>query len=513
MPANKLEYKYKHEIHCNEVAILPYYVANLNIELTYKQKMGKYEEFQNICFVDTLDHTSFEGKQGDLFALSVENTERIKRQNDKTISVIIGNPPYNANQENENDNNKNREYIEVDKQIKSTYIKFSKAQKTKLYDMYTRFFRWATNRLDENGILAFITNSSFIDTKNFDGFRKVIADEFDEIYIIDLGGDVRKNPKLSGTKHNVFGIQTGVAISFLIKKTKRSNSSPCKIYYARRLELDTSEQKIQSLREIRFPQISFQHIYPDKNSNWINLGDNNFDDFISIADKKTKFAKLDLEEQSVFKLYSPGISTNRDEWMYDFKIDNLLKKSKFFCDAYNLEVNRYIEVGKPENIDQFVNDNIKWSRNLKSHLKESRKLKFDSGKMRKGFYRPFTSRFIYLSEISVDELGRIEEFIDFGTDSKNPIICISIGKRSDFGLVATTYVPSLDIYLPNAAQCLPLYRYDTNGDRIDNITDWGLNQFQTHYSNLEITKLDIFHYVYAVLHHREHVIILERIIH
>ncbi|MFM6308072.1 MAG: Eco57I restriction-modification methylase domain-containing protein, partial [Dolichospermum sp.] len=140
-------------IHCNEVAILPYYIANLNIEYTYKQKMGVYEEFENICFVDTLDNTSFEGKQMDLFAMTLENTARIKRQNDRTISVIIGNPPYNANQQNENDNNKNRGYSEIDKLIKATYVKESTAQKTKLYDMYSRFFRWATVRLNENGVL------------------------------------------------------------------------------------------------------------------------------------------------------------------------------------------------------------------------------------------------------------------------------------------------------------------------------------------------------------------------
>ncbi|YAG17433.1 site-specific DNA-methyltransferase (adenine-specific) [Nostoc sp. DSM 114161] len=216
LPKNSLEYKYKHEIHCNEVAILPYYIANLNIEYTYKQKMGEYQEFENICFVDTLDHTSFAGKQLDLFSMSVENTERIKRQNESKISVIIGNPPYNAKQENFNDNNSNRYYGAIDQLIKNTYIKYSKAQnKIVVYDMYTRFIRWATDRLSKNGILAFITNSSFIDARTFDGFRKIVTDEFSDIYIIDLHGDVRKNPKLSGTTHNVFGIQAGVAIIYI----------------------------------------------------------------------------------------------------------------------------------------------------------------------------------------------------------------------------------------------------------------------------------------------------------
>jgi len=191
LPTHSLQHKYKYEIHCNEVAILPYYIANLNIEFTYKQKMGVYEEFENICFVDTLDNTSFEGKQLDLFAMTVENTARIKRQNDRTISVIIGNPPYNAKQENFNDNNANRYYTAIDKLIKESYIKYSKAQnKNILYDMYVRFYRWATDRV-KNGIICFITNSSFLDGRAFDGFRKSIQDDFSFVYVIDLGGNVR----------------------------------------------------------------------------------------------------------------------------------------------------------------------------------------------------------------------------------------------------------------------------------------------------------------------------------
>lgn len=227
LPAQYLAYKYKHEIHANEVAILPYYIANLNIEYVYRNKMGLYEEFQNICFVDTLDNTgglNYSGKQFDMFGFSAENAERIKRQNEKKISVIIGNPPYNANQQNENDNNKNREYKEIDKRIKDTFIKNSNAQKTKVYDMYARFFRWAMDRVHENGIISFVTNRSFIESKTFDGFRKVIADEFDYVYVVDTQSDVRLNPKIAGTTHNVFGIQTGVAVMFLVKvKEKQSH--------------------------------------------------------------------------------------------------------------------------------------------------------------------------------------------------------------------------------------------------------------------------------------------------
>jgi len=224
LPADKLEHKYKNEIHCNEVAILPYYIANLNIEFTYQQKMGKYEEFKNICLVDTLDHCGFEGKQFDLFAMSVQNTARIQEQNDRTISVIIGNPPYNAHQESFNQRNANRLYKGIDKAIKETYIKEGTAQnQIVVYDMYARFFRWASDRLGQNGLIAFITNRSFIDSKTFDGFRKSVDKEFDYVYIVDTQSDVRNNPKISGTKNNVFGIQTGVAVMFLVR-TRRDKA-------------------------------------------------------------------------------------------------------------------------------------------------------------------------------------------------------------------------------------------------------------------------------------------------
>ncbi|MEY4767775.1 MAG: hypothetical protein RL637_414 [Pseudomonadota bacterium] len=220
LPPKSLAYKYKHDIFANELGLLSYYIANLNIEYTYQQKMNEYVEFEHICWVDTLDNTGFGLKETttDLFGLTVENTERIKKQNSQKISVIIGNPPYNANQQNENDNNKNREYKEIDKRIKNTYIEHSTAQKTKVYDMYSRFLRWASDRLNNNGIISFIINRSFIESRTFDGFRKCLAEEFDFIYIVDTQSDVRKNPKISGTKHNVFGIQTGVAVLFLVKK-------------------------------------------------------------------------------------------------------------------------------------------------------------------------------------------------------------------------------------------------------------------------------------------------------
>jgi len=272
----KLKRKYQHELHANEVAILPYYVANLNIEATYAALTGEYEEFHNLCFVDTLDnvglHTAAHGTTADLFgSVSEENVARIKRQNSRKISVVIGNPPYNANQANENDNNKNREYPAIDARIKQTYIAQSTAQKTKLYDMYARFFRWASDRLAADGVLAFVTNRSFIDSRTFDGFRKTVASEFAEAYVVDLGGDVRANPKLSGTKHNVFGIQTGVAISFFVKRHGVSGKRGCRVFYERRPEMETADEKLAWLGRARASRLKFEEVRPDAKANWLNL--------------------------------------------------------------------------------------------------------------------------------------------------------------------------------------------------------------------------------------------------
>jgi predicted helicase len=267
----KLKHKYREELHANEVAILPYYVANLNIEATYAAITNEYTDYPNLCFVDTLDnvgrHTAQLHKTLDLFgSVSDENVARIKRQNSRRISVILGNPPYNANQVNENDNNKNRVYPHIDERIKETYIEESTAQKTKLYDMYARFFRWASDRLSDNGVLAFITNRSFIDSRTFDGFRKMIEREFNEIHVVDLGGDVRSNSKLSGTKHNVFGIQTGVAISFLVRRHKAKG---CRIFYSRRPEFETADDKLQFLDSHRLQDVEREEISPDAKHNWL----------------------------------------------------------------------------------------------------------------------------------------------------------------------------------------------------------------------------------------------------
>lgn len=225
-------------------------------------------------------------------SVSEENVARIKRQNSWRISMVIGNPPHHANQANENGNNKNRVYPGIDACLKQTYIAESTAQKTKLYDMYARFFRWASDRLDDKGILAFVTNRSFIESRTFDGFRKTVAQEFADIYVVDLGGDMRTNPRLSGTKHNVFGIQTGVAISFMVKRVSSSkDKNPARVHYLRHPELETAEEKLGFLANHPMRELDFDEVQPDKTGNWVNLTNNDFETLLPLASKETKAAK------------------------------------------------------------------------------------------------------------------------------------------------------------------------------------------------------------------------------
>lgn len=479
----QLAHKFAHELFANEVAILPYYVANLNIEATYAAIAGSYAEFPNLCFVDTLDNVDNQFATGGLTSsmslfgsFSGENVERIQRQNSKKISVIIGNPPYNANQLSENDNNKNREYPHIDNRIKKTYIAQSTAQKTKLYDMYARFFRWASDRLNDNGVLAFVTNRSFIESRTFDGFRKVIAQEFNEVWIVDLGGDVRANPKLSGTKHNVFGIQTGVAISFLVKK---KNALGCKIFYTRRPEFDTAEDKLAFISTARLPMLNFERIEPDAKNNWLNHANTDFESLLPLVNKETKGAKTQGQESALFKLFSLGVSTNRDEWVIDYEVNNLRAKVTHFMEIYK----KFIKGNRAYDLS------IKWSRNLKRRAAQGMSEPFSKEKIFSYMYRPYARRLIYASDVLVDEPAAMRHF------ARGETICFSFSK--DFHCLCST--APFDLHMVGDTYGIPLNATHKDTGVINNITEWGLHQFVHHYGQ-GVTKEALFHYVYAVLH-------------
>ncbi|MBL9049311.1 MAG: N-6 DNA methylase [Tabrizicola sp.] len=504
---DKLRHKYKEELHANEVAILPYYVANLNIEATYAAVAGQYAEFPNLCFVDTLDNVGGlgikAGYQHDLFAaLSDENVERVRRQNKRKISVIIGNPPYNANQQNENDNNKNRAYPRIDDLIKRSFVKLSTAQKTKVYDMYARFFRWSFDRLHDDGVIAFITNRSFIDSRTFDGFRRFVAQEFAEVYVVDLGGDVRANPRLSGSKHNVFGIQTGVAIMFMVK-TKRKEGQAWRVRYARRPEFETAEDKLAWLGSNAASQIAYDHITPDDRANWANQTENNWDDLVPVGDKKTKGAKAKGQERAIFKTYTLGVATNRDDWVYDHDRDELAAKCSFLVAQYNQDLSVFGGRKLDKDTLDEIGTSIKWTRAVKRNLENRKASTFRQEHIVRANYRPFVAQWMYRDD-DFNEMPNLTRPVFGMGERTNPAITVmgdSSGKP--FFSLGIDRIPDLNFVSPasGGTQTLPRHRYSASGDRIDNITDWAVNKFVAHYGKAaKITKDDIFHYVYGVLH-------------
>ena len=492
------------------MAILPYYIANLNIEYTYREKTGRYREFPNLVFVDTLDNMDWQGATGgavqrqgvfELGGISFDNWYRMQSQNEKPISVIIGNPPYNDSATLWGDGGANRKYPELDRRIRETYIRESSAQKTHQYDMYKRFIRWASDRLADDGIIAFITNRAYIDSMQDDGFRKVSAGEFSDIYVLDLGSDVRRNPKISGTKHNVFGIQTGVAIGFFVRE--KSKIGDCGIHYARREDSEIAVDKLAYLGKTELGDIEFDQITPDKRHDWLNQANPHFERLMPLANRQTKFAKSVDDEQAMFKLFANGVKTNRDEWVYDFDGRNLRVKALFFADTYNELM---------DNQDNSHPTSIKWSRDLRNEFRRGRRITYSEANRIRSLYRPFTIKHHFADYVMNDVLTRNHYgILGLDLNQSNKAICFSgLSSTKPFQVLATDKLSGFDLL--EKTQCLPLYRYTEDGERVSNITDWGLERINAHYrrefpTSFEemlgadaITAEDVFAYTYAVLH-------------
>ena len=495
--------KYQSELHCNEVMLLPYYIASMNIEHELFEATSTYQPFEGVCLVDTFELA--EDRQLPLFA--PENTRRVEDQKKAPMFVVIGNPPYNMGQVNENDNNKNRKYNTMDTRVKETYAKDSAAtNKNKLSDPYVKAIRWASDRIEKDGIVAFVTNNSFLDNVAFDGMRKHLADDFDAIYILDLSGNVRKNPKLSGTTHNVFGIQVGVSINFFIKR--RGNiDSQAEIFYTRVDEFWRKDDKYRYLDSKKhYRNIEWKPITPDQRDTWLTEGlHTEFETFIPMGTKEAKAGKGE-EVDVIFKIYSLGVGTNRDAWAYNFNRNGLAQNMSLAIETYNAEVDRWKrQGGQSENLDDFVlsdDTKIKWSSALKQKLKSGQIAKFADIKIRQSLYRPFTKSNLFFDRIMNHRVHVVPSiFPTAETETENRVICVSgLGSKKTFHILMAEIIPSLDTL--EKTQCFPFYTYDEDGrNRRENITDWALKQFRAHYRNNTITKWDIFHYTYALLHH------------
>jgi predicted helicase len=518
IPRSALQHKYRDELHCNEVMLMPYYVASMNIEHAFWEAIGQYEAFPGICLVDTFE--TAEKDQTELFTFNEPNTDRVKRQRGAPIRVIIANPPYNAGQLDENDNNKNRKYPEIDRRVKSTYSTDSEATLVrKLSDPYVKAIRFASDRIGDAGIVCYVNNDSFVAENTFDGMRKHLARDFDLIYVLELGGNVRKNPKLSGTTHNVFGIQVGVSINLFVRLARANGTNrAAKIFYHAVPVNWRRGQKYNFLDNVvSITGVKWRTLKPDKKHNWLtNKTDTEFAEFIPVGSKDAK-ATGGTGFLTVFRTYSLGVSTNRDSVVYDFDAKRLAKRVEQFADDYNAEVQRWQNKARPPKdpallpkyVDDFVNyESVKWSETLKRHLVEQAEAEFSSKRIRESLYRPFTKMVLYHAPLFVDRPGAFNGvFPTAKARSENILLALNLSPERPFCCLTCKQIPSKDVAggFGSPSYCFPLYTYTEDGKhRRDNIPPSALVHFQNHYEDDAITRPDIFHYVYALLHHPDY---------
>ena len=501
-----LKTKYSDELHCNEVLLMPYYIASMNIEHEFYVATEQYQPFDNLCLVDTFDLTT--ERQLSMFA--PENTRRVERQKQTEMFVVIGNPPYNARQMDENDANKNRKYPELDRQIQDTYAQASSAtNKTALYDPYVKAIHWALNRIETDGIVVFVTNHNFITGQAFDGMRKHLSEACDAIYLLDLGGNVRKGHPGDA---NVFDIQVGVSINLFLKKGQ-AGEGPARIFYngeTAELNKEATFEFLDACEHIG--NVNWQTIEPDARQTWLTEGlREDFETFMPIGSKTAKAAKDEISGV-IFHQFSSGVKTNRDAWAINFNKDTLTTNVQRMMDTYNTQALKW-QQQTAQNVDDFVvydNEKISWSSGLKQKLTSGHIAEFAPERIRQMLYRPFTKSRFYFDRFMAERVYVFPSiFPTSETEAENRVICVpNRGGRTDFWCYITNVIPHTVFITIDANQCFPFYIYDEDGtNRRENITDWALARFQKHYRDENITKWDIFHYTYALLHHpayREH---------
>ena len=525
IPKTKLEAKYRNELWCNEVLLLPYYIATLNIEHEFYAATGTYLPFEGISLVDTFELA--EDRQ--LSLLTAENTARVAKQQESPMFVVIGNPPYNAGQINENDNNKNRNYPTLEARVRETYAKDSAATlKNSLYDTYVKALRWASDRIGEQGIVALVTNNSFLSGTSFDGMRKHLAEDFDAIYIVDLGGNARRDKLVADA--SVFGIRVGVSINFFVKRPARDRhqglrsagacpprslhgeENSARIFYYRTDDAWNKHQKFEFLAQSEhIGNVDWQTLEPDARHTWLTEGLNR--EFLTFMPMGSKAAKREKKEPAgvIFHKFSNGASTNRDAWAYNFNRAALAENMQRMIGAYNAQVSQWRDRddNAERNVDNFVDNDdtkIKWSHQLKAKLQRGQFGEYAEEKIRTSLYRAFTKRVLFFDRVLNDGVGLSPSFFPTPeTEQENLVLAVAgIGHRTGFGCLVSNVIPNVDLAYEKG-QCFPFYIYDEDGtNRRENITDWALQNFRSHYGDETITKWDIFHYTYGILHHPEY---------
>ena len=525
---DELPYKYQHEIHANEIVLLAYYIAAINIEATYHGLIGgDYLPFEGICLTDTFQLYEKE----DLVDVALDkNSARRKRQKKLDIRVIIANPPYSIGQGDANQNNQNVAYPHLDERIEATYAARSKATLSKgLYDSYIRAIRWATDRIGDQGVIGFVTNAGFLDASAADGLRKCLADEFSSIYVFHLRGNQRTQGELSrkeGGKIFGGGSRAPIAISLLIKNPDAQKNG--QIYFHDIGNYLSREEKLEAISSYASiagitSENAWRTIAPDEHGDWLKQRDDSFSQFIVIGDKKSDGKKL-------FDNFSLGVSTNRDAWCYNPSHTALAENISRMIAFYNSEVKRFNKVyggldkkSRDSKVDKFVNTDpakISWSVNLKQELAKDRRYTFQQNCLTQSLYRPFTKQWLYFNRQFNERVLQMPKIFPISGEA-NKVICVTgTGAKNDFSALITNVVPCLDNI--EKGQCFPLYLYDDDDDeatpqsglfdqqqttaqkRREAITDEGLAHFRSAYPGEKISKEDLFYYVYGLLHSPEY---------
>ncbi len=520
----QLPYKYKNEIHANELVLLAYYIAAINIEAVYHSIVGgDYQPFEGICLTDTFQMY----EKGDMVdTLLEENSARRKRQKALDIRVIIGNPPYSAGQASANDNNQNVEYPHLDERIRTTYAERSSAtNKNALYDSYIRAIRWASDRIGDSGVIGFVTNAGFLEANTADGLRQCLHEEFSTIHVFHLRGNQRTSGELSrkeGGKIFGSGSRAPIAISLLVKNPSANQRGQIHFHdigdylsQSDKLGIIEAFGSIAGISEAN----AWQTLTPDIHGDWLKQRDDSFGKFIKVGGKDGK------ETKTLFANFSRGLETGRDAWCYNASKTAVNAAMTRMIDFYNQEVTRFnsafAELNKAERearVDDFINtdpNQISWTSSLKQHLVSGRSFAFEGSSLTRSLYRPFTKQWVYYRTEFNHRVGQMPRIFPATQEENRVIVLRGPGEDRAFSVLMSDCLP--DLHAIHGGQNFPLNLYDeseasppndlfgnaatpSHRTRRDALTDEGLAHFQAAYPDAAISKEDIFYYIYGLLH-------------
>ncbi|OPZ14292.1 MAG: Type III restriction enzyme, res subunit [Bacteroidetes bacterium ADurb.BinA261] len=529
IPGQSLERKYLHELHANEIVLLAYYIASVNIENVYhdlrSEPDGEYTPFDGICLTDTFQLGETRDSEELFSEIFPQNSKRVQQQQKTPLRVIIGNPPYSIGQKSANDNAQNQKYEHLDQRVMNTYVAKSTAGLNKSsYDAYIRAFRWASDRLDakHGGVICFVSNGGWIDGNSTDGFRKSIETEFSSIYVFNLRGDARtQGERRRKEAGNVFGSgsRTPIAITLLVKKP--AHASKADIYYYEVDDYLSREEKLALVKKLGSagnPQMPWQKLHSNEHGDWINHRNDRFSEFIPLAPDK----KFDGRAKAFFTTISAGISTSRDSWCYNYSKDrvrNNINRSILF---YNSQVKDYQNAIKDNpslKVTDFIifdSKKFSWDRAQKEKdLPKGVKYHFDENRIYKSSYRPFTKSYLYFARELNNCVYQQPNLFPLNTFENN-VICVScMGTNKGLSVLITNNIP--DYHYIGDTQCFPLYWYEERQQnnptlfdvlsepdenmytRRDGISDFILQRARSQYGNMT-KKEDVFYYVYGMLH-------------